>query len=313
MSAYLEVVSPGLSTTVQDDGRFGWEALGISRGGAIDTFAYTWANRLVGNHPGEAALEALLRGPTFKPSVDVWIATTGVDYVFVDGRSQPSWASFPVPAGRLVDCQELQGARGYIAVGGGLDVPEVLGSRSTNIESAFGGYHGRRTWSGDRIRIRGSAAGSRTDRVAHPALPQIASHLEINAVMGPDFEAFSSEAVGTFLSSTYVMSPRSNHVGIRLDGPSVLTRSGKARVSQPMPVGGIQITPSGQPIILLNSRGTIGGYPLIGVVITPDLWKLGQLQPGQSLACAEVSFDKAVETTKAALRDLANIRPTPVS
>jgi antagonist of KipI len=310
---FLEIISPGLLTTVQDAGRWGWERLGISRGGAIDFSAYAWANRLARNEPGAAVLESLLQGPTVKPSIDVWLATAGFTEIAVDGRTVAGWSGFLVAAGSEVTCGEPRGARGYIAVHEGIDVPLVLGSRSTNLESRFGGYGGRALERGDRLPLSLKPRPAPAMRgLRLPSPPRLERPLTVRVVMGTRVEEFSARAVADFLATRYGMSPRGNHVGIRLDGPAVESGSRGARLSEPMPIGGVQITPAGQPIILLNARGTIGGYPVIATVITPDTWRLGQLRPGEELQWEEVAFDQAQKITRHEYRELATAEPTEV-
>jgi antagonist of KipI len=304
-------------SAIQDAGRRGWEHLGIPRGGATDFLAYSWSNCLAQNEPGMAVIESLLQGLTLKVLKDTYLSTAGFAEVKVDGETLPGWAGFPVHAGSTMSCGTPEGARGYLAVHGGVLVPEALGSRSTNLESRFGGFEGRPLETGDTL-----AVGTWTEpplaislRHSHP--PSIQRPLTARVVMGPGVEEFSSRSVGDFLATTYTMSPQSNHVGIRVDGAPIEAGSRWSRLSEPMPIGGVQITPAGQPVILLNARGTIGGYPVIATVITPDVWRLGQLRPGDEVRFSEIPFDEAREITRGAYKDLNRLAPaasaTPVA
>jgi KipI family sensor histidine kinase inhibitor len=306
----LRIVQPGLLTVVRDRGRSGWEALGIARDGALDPYAYTWVNRLAANPPDAAVLEATLLGPTIVVIDDCWLATTGAQ-VTVDGREYPPWAGFWVLAGATVAITKIAGARAYLTVHGGIAVEPVLGSRSTDLESHFGGYQGRSLRTGDIVPV-GITAPLAVDpgqSLQHPTPPYHEQPLTIEVVPGPRQDEFPPEALPLLLSSTFTLSPHSNHMGLRLDGAVIPAPPRGSRISEPMPVGGVQVTPTGQPIILLSARGTIGGYPLLATVTTPSSWKLGQARPGDQLVFRAVSVEEAQAHTRAAYRDLEDIVP----
>ena len=190
-----------------------------------------------------------------------------------------------------------------MAIHGGIDVPVVLGARATDLESRFGGFEGRALRAGDVLHVaRPEGPGSLQPHRHVP--PPIDRPLTLRVVAGPRFDDFSSSAFAGFITSRYVMSRQSNHVGIRLDGPNVQSNSRGDRMSEPMPVGGIRITPAGQPVILLKARGTMGGYPVIATVITPDVWRAGQLRPGDEVLFREISLDQAQVITLQAYEDL---------
>lgn len=315
--ASIRIVEPGLQTTVQDRGRFGWEALGIPRGGAVDYYSYAWANRLAINPADSAVLQATLLGPTVIVSDSCWLATTGAETVTVDGHEYPGWSGFQVPAGSTVSLKKVTGARAYIAVRGGIAVEPVLGSRATDLESGFGGYEGRALKAGDVIPIGEGAepvppaAGS----LRHPGVPNRELPLTVRVVEGPRNDEFTPAAAEVFYGSEYRVSPQSNHMGIRLSGPTIPTPSRGTRISEPMPPGGIQVTPAGQPIILLNARGTIGGYPLLATVITTDIWRLGQARPGDRVLFQAVTVDEGQVLTRRTLEELVATPavPAPIS
>lgn len=312
----IQILKPGLLTTVQDRGRFGWEAFGIPRGGALDLCAYTWANLLAGNPPEAAVLQATLLGPTLTVSQDCWIATTGAQTVNVDGSQYPPWAGFWVRKGATVALEKLSAARAYVAVHGGIAVEPVLGSRSTDLESCFGGYEGRGLKAGDVLPV-GDAAPltyGRGETLRHPSPPVLEYPLSIRAVPGPREYEFSPDAIASFFAEEYRVSSQSNHVGLRMDGLAIPTPSRGTRISEPMPVGGVQVTPRGQPIVLLNARGTIGGYPLIATVISTDVWTLGQARPGDRVRFEKVAIEEAqaiVREAHAGLSLDAVKRPLP--
>lgn len=304
-------MTPGLLTSVQDRGRSGWEEFGIPGGGARDLYAYVWANRLAANPPGQAVLEATLLGPTVIVSHAAWIATTGARSVLVNGRRYPSWTGFWVDAGSTVAMNQSAGARAYLTVHGGIAVEPVLGSRSTDLESRFGGYGGRALAAGDVLPL-GPAHGlgyARQEMLQHPRPPQLRCPVRARAVRGPRDDDFPPEGYEALTAGTYRVSSRSNHIGIRLEGEGIPTASRGTRISEPMPVGGVQVTPEGQPVILLNARGTIGGYPLMVTVCSTDLWHLGQARPGDDVAFQLVSVHEAQMIRREAFRDLQNIQP----
>jgi len=311
LSRCITIVSPGLLTSVQDHGRFGWEEFGIPRGGVRDLYACVWANRLAANPPSSAVLEATLLGPTFILSEPCWLATTGAQGVLVDGRERPSWAGFWVDAGSTVAIPRTTGARAYLAIHGEIAIEPVLGSRSTDLESGFGGYQGRALAAGDVIPIRSADAPaySRREILRHPHPPEPRYPLRVRAVQGPRDDDFPPEAYSRLATATFRVSSRSNHMGLRLDGEPILTMSRGTRISEPMPVGGVQVTPGGQPVVLLNARGTIGGYPLIVTVCSTDLWQLGQARPGDDVQFHLVSVGEAQMVRREAYRDLQNVQP----
>lgn len=302
----LAIIEPGLQTTVQDRGRFGWEALGIPRGGAVDYYAYAWANRLAHNPADAAALQATLLGPTLTVSTGCWLATTGADSITVDGREYPGWAGFWIGAGSTVEVKRVTGARAYVAVSGGIAVEPVLGSRSTDLESGFGGFEGRALRAGDVIDIGQSPRASyvRGQSLEHPHPPRLERPLSVRVVEGPRNDEFPPGAAGVFFGSGFQVSPQSNHMGLRLLGPTVPAPPRGTRISEPMPVGGIQVTPGGQPIVLLNARGTIGGYPLLATVITADVWRLGQLRPGDTVRFQAVTVEEGQALTRQTIEEI---------
>lgn len=303
-SAFLHIESSGLLTTVQDRGRFGWEHIGIARGGAADLPAYIWANRLALNEDDAAVIETTLLGIRVSASVDCWIASTGVLEVRVDGAERPRWAGFWLLAGKTLEVKTLNGARAYLAVNGGIQVEPVLGSRSTNLESSFGGFGGRALRQGDELPLAPTALSYGQNHILrHPHPPAVEKPLDVAVVLGPRLSAFHPDAPKALLASRFRVSPQSNHVGLRLDGALIPAPPRGSRISEPMPIGGVQITPDGQPIILLGGRGTIGGYPLLATAALSSVWALGQVRPGDEVCFRSVTTEEARRSSIAALRD----------
>lgn len=278
----IEVLEPGLQTSVQDLGRAGYGRLGIAPGGAADRSALIAGNRLAGNPDGAAGLEMALTGPRLRFLRPGRIAITGADL----GASL-NGLRFPVGARRVVGPgDELAfgqgsgvGARAYLCLGGGIDVPVLLGSRATDLTAAFGGFEGRALRPGDRLRV-GRQRAVDTAR----GLPEMFRAGDvIRVVRGPHIDRFDHAAYDLLLSRQFTVSSQSNRLGVRLIGPTILPIGGADIISEGMVTGAIQITGEGQPIVMLRSRATIGGYPKIATVIAADLDRLGQLRPGQRI------------------------------
>jgi antagonist of KipI len=277
----LVVLRPGMLTTVQDLGRWGHQASGVPVAGPMDMYSHRLANQLVGNSEAAAALEITLIGPELQARGDLLCAVAGADFrVLVGGHHVQHTGVFRVPAGTTIRFGERQaGARASLAVRGGIVVPSVLGSRSTSILSRMGPFDGRALAPGDLLPIGEERRFDDPVASAYPmAMPRRGARLR--AIPGPHDAMFTSEAMETFFSSRYHVTPSSNRMGYRLEGPA-LTHMGAADIlSDATPVGSIQVPASGQPILLMADRQTTGGYPKIATVITADLPIAGQLAPG---------------------------------
>lgn len=280
----IEVLQPGLFTTVQDLGRDGWTHLGISPCGAADPVALRLGNWLVGNAPGAAALEMTLLGGRFRFEREALVAITG------------RWTSFRVVAGEVVDVGPIQsGARAYLCVSGGVSVPFVFGSASTHVLSRLGGFEGRALRRGDRLSFGDSHKDPRNLPDRCVALTERSRTLRITP--GAQAESFSAEAAMTVLASEYTVRDDSDRMGLRLSGPPVSWSAGEM-VSEGVPLGAMQILPSGEPILLGVDAQTTGGYPVIGAVITADLPSLGQLRPRDRIRFQAVSVEEAWELAR---------------
>ncbi|HEY0967760.1 MAG TPA: 5-oxoprolinase subunit PxpB [Opitutaceae bacterium] len=301
------VLRPGVLTTVQDLGRTGFQDVGVSPGGAIDSRALQVANLLVGNLGGEAGLECTLRGPLLAVRKDAWIAITGARVAGLP------WARpFRVKAGEEISLETIEhGCRAYVAVAGGVDVPAMLGSRSTLLAAGLGGFEGRALKAGDRIGTRADAAHAKVSPgwFAAPSLAPVPTEdVTVRVVRGPQAEWFSPAAWQTFLGTPYRVNPKSDRMGARLDGAALTLLSARELVSEAVATGSVQVPPDGQPIVLLAERQTIGGYPKIANVITVDLGRMAQARPGSVVRFAEVTIDEARRLLGAAGRDLAWFR-----
>ncbi|MCB1446855.1 MAG: biotin-dependent carboxyltransferase family protein, partial [Rhizobiaceae bacterium] len=302
----------GLMNSVQDLGRPGYLDQGIGRGGAMDRPALGIANLLAGNDVGAAAIEVAVFPFRLRFLAPVDYAVTGaLCSARLNGAELPPWWSGPAGAGDELRIDPPgEGARAYVALAGGIDVPEVLGARATDLKSVFGGLEGRALMRGDRLAL-GGARGTRVSpsgRAADPfyfrgRLGGIAggAPLVLRIMPGAEFESFTGEAREALLSAEFTVSADNNRQGMRLEGP-LLSLSRKLELfSHGIMPGTIQVPPSGQPVIQLAEANTCGGYPKIGHVIEPDLWTLGQAPPGARMRFEIVRRETAV----AAIRDEA--------
>jgi biotin-dependent carboxylase-like uncharacterized protein len=293
----IEILRAGPLATVQDLGRNTWRDRGISRCGALDELALAWGNLLVGNPAGAAGLEFTLGPATLRFDTDACVAITGTDMeASLDGRPLRPWWRHRVRAGQTLKlAAPRERMRSYVAVAGGIAVPEALGSRSTDLKAGFGGLDGRALRDGDRLPLAAPAAlPSRTVGIRPPAWDAT-----VRVLPGPEHDEFSAAAREAFWATDWQVTPQSNRMGYRLTGPALVRERGDELASHGVLPGVIQVPPSGQPIVLLADAQTTGGYPKIGVVIRADLWKLGQLRLGARLRFVPCTPDDAV----AALRE----------
>ena len=314
----LEIIEPGLFTTVQDRGRYGYQRLGVPVSGAMDEFALRAANLLVGNDQGAACLEMTVIGPDIALLTDTWIAVAGADLsAQLDGEALPRWESVHVSAGSaLTFGVRHDGMRAYLALAGGVDVPLLMGSRSTYVNAAIGGVEGRALEKGDVIAALPVAADRSFVKRQIPdgfeARPYGKRH-ELSVVLGPQDQAFAPEAIATLLGSTYTISSDADRMGYKLDGPPIVHRSGADIVSDGNPPGAVQVPGDGTPTILLADRGTTGGYTKIATVISSDLAKLAQAVPGHTVTFEAVTVEEAHEVsreTEAVLEAIARQTPS---
>jgi KipI family sensor histidine kinase inhibitor len=290
----VSVLAPGMLTTVQDNGRWGHQAHGVTPAGALDMGACARANAAVGNPPGAAALEVTLLGPELRLEASARVAVTGADLSPVlDGRALPRDRAVAGCSGAVLRFgRRVMGTRAYVAFDGGIDTPPVLGSRATHVRSRLGGAAGGPVRAGDCLPL-GAAATTAPARVAVPALPQGGARLRV--VAGPHDEAFGPAARDALVRTRFVVSTASDRMGCRLDGPALPdTPPDGAMISDATFPGAIQVPPSGHPILLLADRPTTGGYPQIGVVAAADLDTAAQLGPGDWVEFTWCSRTEAV-------------------
>lgn len=294
--ALIEVLRPGLLTTVQDRGRFGFQKFGVPVSGGVDETALRMANVLVGNPQRAAALEMTALGPQLRFLADAIVALTGAEVEGdLDGGPVPWYRSFQVRAGQVLDVRACtRGLRAYLAIAGGIEVPALLGSRSTCLAAKFGGLQGRALMVGDVLAgWSPSSPGVAGREVPDAWRPRHGGPVTLRVVMGPQDDAFTEAGRRTFLESTYRVSPHADRMGYRLDGPVIAHRGSADIISDWVPLGGVQVPGDGKPIILLADRQTTGGYPKIATVVKPDIAVVAQLLPGDRLTFRAVSVAEA--------------------
>jgi biotin-dependent carboxylase-like uncharacterized protein len=299
----LTVIRPGILTTVQDLGRWGQQSRGVPVAGPMDMYSHLLANHLVGNDKRAAALEVTLIGPELAADSDVVCAIAGAAFtVTVDDVPVTSHDVFTLRSGsRLRFGQRAAGARATLAVRGGFAVAPEFGSRATSLISRIGPFGGRPLIAGDILPIGSSRELLKTSHRSNPcpALDLPSGGARVRVIRGPHEAMFTEGALETFFSGCYVVTPSSNRMGYRLDGP-ILKHAGSADIlSDATPVGSIQVPASGQPILLMADRQTTGGYPRIGTVISADLPLAGQLAPGDWIEFMPCSRGDAIQALKA--------------
>jgi antagonist of KipI len=303
----FKVIKPGLQTTVQDLGRYGYSEFGVSPSGAMDPYSLQMGNLLVGNVLGEAALEVPLIGPVLMALHDVSMAICGGNLSpKINGQEIPLWKSNVIKKGQILSFGELkEGVRTYISIAGGIDVPLVLNSKSTYLTGKFGGFEGRAIKEGDTLF---GNPFTRRNRFLHTQLiPKYTSPLRVRVIVGPHTDKFTPAGLETCLNDEYSISSQSNRMGYQLTGPKIEHRSTADIISDAIPLGGIQVPASGQPIILMAEHQTTGGYSRIGTVISADIPLLAQAQPGTSVRFMEISLQTAQDLLIARRRRLKSL------
>ena len=290
----VTVLRPGPLTTVQDEGRFGFLAQGIGSAGAMDTRAWREGNALVGNTRGQAGLEMTVLGAQLRFDADTLCALTGADMpASLDGTPVPRYTAFIVRAGQTLTIGAAKsGCRGYLAAAGGIDVPPVMGSRSTDRRCSLGGFEGRALKAGDVLPV-GAPEGDIYSLAGRslPA-PVFESEVTVLAVPGPQTEPFTERGLRDFFSCAYTVTPDSDRMGLRLSGTAV-ENTGTDIISDGIVPGAVQVPRSGQPIVLMADRQTTGGYAKIAVVCSFELWKLAQCRPGDRVRFEAVTVQQA--------------------
>lgn len=311
-AGFFTVIKPGLLTTVQDRGRLGFRAFGLSPGGAMDSLAARVANLLAGNGPDAALLEMTLLGGTFRFQSRAYVAVCGAD---MDGRLNGvpvrNWSAFAVPAGgELTFGHAAHGCRAYLAVRGGICLPPVLGSRATFLRAGIGGFGGRALRVADLIPFAKQSGAMPGPRFLPAQLvPDYPDEIRLRVLPGPQDDLFTPEGVRTFFSSVYTVTPRNDRMGYCLSGPPIRHRSGADIISDALCAGAVQVPGDGLPLIMTADHQTTGGYAKIGAVIGPDLFRLAQARQGTRVRFVRCSDREAVRVLRVQEEFLAGIGP----
>jgi biotin-dependent carboxylase-like uncharacterized protein len=294
----IEIVKAPPFATIQDFGFPRGRAWGLPTGGAMDPRLLSLANTLVGNPPGAAAIEWTSGTGVLRCALETRIAVLGLAEILVEGVAlDPPELVFPVPAGSTVSLTpRLEHRYSYVAVAGGIAVPEVLGSRSTYLAGEIGGQEGRRLRAGDRLEIGTRPSG--WSQAFELIVGEVREHLSpedcvLRVTRGPQWDRFERSARDGFLGGRYTVGPSSDRLGYRLVGPTIRPREKATLPSEAACPGAIQIPDGGQPIVLMPDGPTVGGYPKLAVVVRADLRKLAQCQPGAGVRFREVSLEEA--------------------
>lgn len=279
----VSIIDPGLLTTVQDGGRWGHQSSGVPVCGAMDWVGYRTANALVGNAPGAAVLEATLAGPKLRFEQRTTVAVGGADLgATLDGARVPHCTAVTCPAGGVLRfANRVFGARAYLAMDGGIDVPRILASRSTHTLTRMGGWHGRALMQGDRIALGTSGPSPSRRRPTPEATAYVrGGGARLRVMPGPQSEHFPPDAIDVLERTRFIISPQSSRMGYRLQGGHIPRVVDHEMISDAAFIGAIQVPSSGEPILLMADRQTTGGYPQLAVVITADVPLAAQLAPG---------------------------------
>ncbi len=291
----IRVIEPGLFTTVQDLGREGFGAMGVSASGAADAVSLRVGNLLVGNHERAAALEMTLVGGTFEfPDGDA-VVLAGCDFAAtLDGVGVELWTPMEVRPGQTLRVGATRaGARCYLCVRGGIAVPSFLGSASTHVLSGLGGFAGRALRKGDVLAIGNLGRRSDFEKLSERARELLVPAKVLRVTPGPQWDWFGEVAQRLFASGAYRVTEDANRMGLRLAGPAIPAPAGREMISEGVALGAVQVPESGMPIILFVEQQTTGGYPKIANVISADFHSLGQLRPRDEIRFEMVTWEAA--------------------
>ena len=323
MTETLEIIRTGVLATVQDLGRWGYQRFGMPVSGAMDGFALRAANLLVGNAGGEAALEIAMGGLAMRAMQDTVVAISGADLLpRIDGRAAPMWTSFAVRPGQELSWDRpAKGTWAYLAVAGGIDVPSVMGSKSTYLRAKVGGLEGRALAkgdilcaspeNGDRHRFQTTKSEPvpffRGRSLSPTEIPEYSSSVIARVILGPQLDAFADEAVKVLCSSEYEVTGQSDRMGYRLKGSPLRHKASADILSDALTFGSIQVPADGQPILLAADHQTTGGYAKIATIISADLSAAMQLGPGGKLRFESIDVRQAQDLARRQEQFLARL------
>ncbi|MEI4768332.1 biotin-dependent carboxyltransferase family protein [Psychrobacillus sp. FJAT-51614] len=318
----IRVLHSGLLTTIQDVGRYGSQKYGVIVSGAMDSYSLRLANLLVGNQENEAALEITLFGTTLQFDEDTLLAITGGDFLTtIDGLKAQLWRPILIKKNSILKFHSaIKGSRAYVAFAGGIDIPEIMGSKSTYMRANIGGFKGRALKKGDILStldvgeignklIQRLKKEDATWSVDFNNLISFDDNQLIRVLKGTEFNRFDRKSQINFFEKPYTITVQSDRMGYRLDGTPLSLSENFDLLSEGVTFGTVQIPSSGQPIILMADRQTTGGYPKIAQVITADLPSLAQLQPTSTIRFKEVTLaeaENAIYTNEQSIKNIKN-------
>ena len=298
----IKILDAGLLTTVQDLGRYGFQRYGVSASGVMDEYSAKIANKLVGNKVGEAVLETTLKGVQIEFLQNTAVAITGGNCdVTLNGTKIELWQSYLVNRGDILKmgiCRS--GLRNYLAFAGGIDIPIIMNSKSTNLKAKVGGFNGRKLMIGDVLSVGVGSLETPLTLNKH-YIPTYSKDIKVGVILGQQDDYFTEAGIKTFLNETYTVTQESDRMGIRLSsvsGATIEHKNGADIISDGITFGAIQVPGSGQPIVMMADRQTTGGYTKIGNVISSDLAKLAQATPGTKVKFVEYTLEQAVQAIK---------------
>ncbi|MCY6959069.1 5-oxoprolinase subunit C family protein [Clostridium brassicae] len=324
----IEVISPGLLTTIQDLGRYGFRKYGVIVSGAMDSFAHRVANILVGNEEGEATLEITLLGPKILMNEDTLISICGADLSpKINDVFMPMWRPVYVKKGSVLSFgKNNYGARAYLAFAGSFNIEGVMGSKSTYLRAEIGGYEGRQIKKGDILSLKDcSEIGKKIiytlslnvndDGFSYPKwfvsskiIPNYINNFNVRVVKGGEFDYFCEDSKKALFKNSYLITPQSDRMGYRLKGENLQLEEPLEMISEAVALGTIQVPADGNPIILLADRQTTGGYPKIGQVSSIDIPIVSQMKPGDRISFSKITLKEAQELYIQREKDIQDLR-----
>ncbi len=296
---YLKILKAGLLTTVQDYGRYGYQKYGVTPSGAMDVESMEIANLITGNKKDEAVLEMTYVGDEILFKVNTVIAITGADMnPLLNNKSLDMYERTNINKGDILKFSYAKnGLRTYLSVYGGFKINKVMNSKSTYTKFSIGGYEGRKLKKGDTLYV--NEVNVRSDKIEDINIQKKIKKPEyIRVIEGPDFDSFNEKSKKDFFENEYEIKDQSDRMGYRLIGEKIFHKEGPDIISRGLPIGAIQVSGDNQPIIMLSDRQTIGGYTVIGVVVTVDINKLAQMKPGDKLRFNRISLKSAQKLIK---------------
>lgn len=291
----IQFANGGFLTTIQDAGRVGYQDSGVTTAGVMDTRSFKTANILVGNNPNEGVLEITMMGPMFTFTADNIIAVTGGNLgPKLNGRDIPMYQAVLAKKGDTMSFMGMKsGTRAYVAFAGGLDVPLIMGSKSTYLKSKLGGFEGRKLGTGDTVAFTAPKTTLPNFAKRKTEAEEFKANVTLRVVMGPQDDYFTEKGLATFLGSEYTLTNEADRMGLRFEGDLIEHVNGGDIITDGIGFGAVQVPSHGNPIIMMADHQTTGGYTKIASIISVDLPKAAQLRPGSKVKFEKISIEEA--------------------